>query len=651
MLSALIGIFFFQTGKTLVAAEIFSNDSGFVRPPQITLSSHQPEVFSAEKEFFISWEKPTEAEKISGYSLSLNIDQSVEPDNVLDLSENNFSKMLDFGVFYFKIKAINELGEAGEITSFGPIVVSDGEVLIKNSTIENVFNEFRAPALAEENNLKIFNQTKIFDSAISLVELINQSVVLASSTISNSSIDNSFVSSSKVVGSSLNFSTTTDSTISGGKLSQSFVDNSSLALSNSENSIIRKSNLNGTTIKNSDLAEVIILGNASSISDASFASTIMTNAFVAGDFILSGIVTLPNGNTQIISKETLLSEVVNFPPRADFLIKPNGNRVLLIDKSSDKNEGGSLGKFFTYQIDFGDGVVEQKKTSSTKILLEHTYVSSGDYLIRMSITDEFGAKDEKTLKTKVSYLAGEISVADFSEIEDNNLATDNSVGQIFDIQHLPKPKDLKVSFVDGGENGLLASVLSSEKEIGKENSPIKINQNLALGMSGEDVLALQNYYNQHGFGEIPLTGYFGQITFSATKKYQKSRFLPETGLVGKLTREVLSSEPIEAEKLNLRRLAFLAANESEEQANQPPSVSASVPASSFLAPVSSAISPTENSLGEKVGEQNLSAEEEKKLTNLSASVYLAEKSFEESVPNQDPLLKRIILNIYRFVFE
>lgn len=63
---------------------------------------------------------------------------------------------------------------------------------------------------------------------------------------------------------------------------------------------------------------------------------------------------------------------------------------------------------------------------------------------------------------------------------------------------------------------------------------------LSMGMSGQDVLELQNRLSDEGYFTSVPTGYFGPITEAAVRAYQTANGLPAVGIVGPLTRALLN---------------------------------------------------------------------------------------------------------------
>lgn len=90
------------------------------------------------------------------------------------------------------------------------------------------------------------------------------------------------------------------------------------------------------------------------------------------------------------------------------------------------------------------------------------------------------------------------------------------------------------------------SVVFTTKKAGNSNNwgqtKKEFAKNLRLGNRGEDVKSLQEFLIEKGYLNSTATGYFGPRTFQAVKSYQKEMKLPETGLVGVLTRTALNEK-------------------------------------------------------------------------------------------------------------
>ncbi len=87
--------------------------------------------------------------------------------------------------------------------------------------------------------------------------------------------------------------------------------------------------------------------------------------------------------------------------------------------------------------------------------------------------------------------------------------------------------------------GILLATQVSLAQVRPNVDPV--NSNLSLGMRGNSVKNLQAFLVEFGYlGLSNKTGYFGQKTLSAVKKFQKAYSLPSTGFVGKLSREKIN---------------------------------------------------------------------------------------------------------------
>ena len=64
--------------------------------------------------------------------------------------------------------------------------------------------------------------------------------------------------------------------------------------------------------------------------------------------------------------------------------------------------------------------------------------------------------------------------------------------------------------------------------------------NSRIGSTGSEVIELQNRLTTEGVYSGPITGNFGPLTLAAVKAYQLKKGIPQTGLVGPMTRESLN---------------------------------------------------------------------------------------------------------------
>ena len=70
-----------------------------------------------------------------------------------------------------------------------------------------------------------------------------------------------------------------------------------------------------------------------------------------------------------------------------------------------------------------------------------------------------------------------------------------------------------------------------------------LSRDLSVGLTGDDVVALQTYLESNGYLVMPegvAKGYFGGRTKAAVMNFQKDEGLPMVGRVGPMTRGVLN---------------------------------------------------------------------------------------------------------------
>ena len=69
---------------------------------------------------------------------------------------------------------------------------------------------------------------------------------------------------------------------------------------------------------------------------------------------------------------------------------------------------------------------------------------------------------------------------------------------------------------------------------------LNFTDNMGIGTSGGEVVALQTFLNGNGYMSYASTGYYGSITSAAVASFQSAHGIPNTGFVGPLTRAEIS---------------------------------------------------------------------------------------------------------------
>ena len=99
-----------------------------------------------------------------------------------------------------------------------------------------------------------------------------------------------------------------------------------------------------------------------------------------------------------------------------------------------------------------------------------------------------------------------------------------------------------------GTGGVVTAPTTSTTTPTSVGTILALTHNLYVGISGEDVRALQQFLNRNGF-TVASTGngspgnettYFGPATRAAVIRYQTAYGIPTTGYVGIMTRSALA---------------------------------------------------------------------------------------------------------------
>lgn len=102
-------------------------------------------------------------------------------------------------------------------------------------------------------------------------------------------------------------------------------------------------------------------------------------------------------------------------------------------------------------------------------------------------------------------------------------------------------KSIKLSIIGFAIiSSLMASslLIMGDTVFAVENSCVNLSQTLRYGglQRKEDVVVLQNFLYSKGYISTSATGYFGKLTESALKKFQKDNSIDQNGIAGPLTR-------------------------------------------------------------------------------------------------------------------
>jgi hypothetical protein len=178
-------------------------------------------------------------------------------------------------------------------------------------------------------------------------------------------------------------------------------------------------------------------------------------------------------------------------------------------------------------------------TGAYSALLESSSTSVVSFTYRVTAFNQYGSSTSNRAvvvapvqntnvdtATDTSSISSAFSHGDFSVLEKHFNTT------IADVNSMIKQK---------GERAMSA-VLNTAKAKADTGSCVDISKNLAKGNRSAFTSSLQTFLIQKGLLSGEPSGFYGDLTVSAVKAYQRSLGLPETGFVYDFTRQAIRQE-------------------------------------------------------------------------------------------------------------
>lgn len=328
----------------------------------ITSSSHATSNISSNLTVTMSWSdaSDTGGSGLAGYSYVFDTASSTIPDIVVEGATPTTSQILAYGTYYFHVHAVDVAGNSGAATHYGPILISDSNVLILNSTIGGTYYNAYSPtlvqaALASTTGATIITSSTVsnwweissstlsgvtFDNAIvSGVTATNSTIInsdLTNCTIINSLVKNYFGSgcsisdsivdppsgmnnltgstvsgNSKIYASNVTYSTVVDSYIATSTISYSTLTSATSTISLIDNSTLTNTAVASTTmsygtVSNSSVADSTVLNTTVA------SSTVTANSYINGGNISgSTLISATSTNSIVIGGSLTLSTLIN----------------------------------------------------------------------------------------------------------------------------------------------------------------------------------------------------------------------------------------------------------------------------------------------------------------------------------------------------
>ena len=345
-----------------------------VGPTSVTSSSHVTSVISTNFSVDTAWDTATDNVALAGYSYVWDNNSLTTPDAIFDTVSTSATTVLTNGTWYFHVVGVDTAGNiSAPVVHFGPVVISDSQVLITNSTINGVSYPAYSPTVASSTTFGVTGSSTLTNTTL-VSPFTLTDVTIATSTLTQTSATGSMITNSTLIN-----ATTTSSTISG-------------------------STITSGDITNSTLTNVQVVGASSTITNSTLQNTTVTDAVIVNDVMTSGTIVLPNGTPFVVTTPTPLTTLVNYAPVASFNTSTTDLVVTITDTTTDSNNVSTTDSW-TYNWNFGDSSsVSYGPSFTIGNNQTHTYSAPGTYVVTLTVTDlaGFGLSSSATSSVAVA---------------------------------------------------------------------------------------------------------------------------------------------------------------------------------------------------------------------------------------------------------
>ncbi len=212
----------------------------------------------------------------------------------------------------------------------------------------------------------------------------------------------------------------------------------------------------------------------------------------------------------------------------------NDNGTLGVTLASGSSINISSPDLYQLSVDTTSGVTVTCNSSASSLAITYSGVST--VTITPSATK---CVDAPIIPVATSHSGSSASASTLRALGLSQLITPNTPG--YDGQVTPT--------VPGCPKGMVCSPINSQTTppslqgapASQSNAPgtAIFTRNLTYKSTGSDVTTLQSILNREGFLKVSPTGYYGPLTVSAVRAYQKAHNIPTTGTVGPMTKAAL----------------------------------------------------------------------------------------------------------------